>query len=103
MWSGGGPPYKVEPAGHGGSSVHHASSWLALAVLSAGGANNNDLPPRSSYRAVTPAALTIRYRDGQLDIEPWAIDYESYNDPERMVVRKYDPRVRRHVDFKEER
>ncbi len=25
------------------------------------------------------------------------------NDPERMVLRKYDPRVGRHVDFREER
>jgi large subunit ribosomal protein L33 len=25
------------------------------------------------------------------------------NDPDRLVMRKYDPRVRRHVDFKEER
>jgi large subunit ribosomal protein L33 len=25
------------------------------------------------------------------------------NDPDRMVLRKYDPRVRRHVEFKEER
>lgn len=25
------------------------------------------------------------------------------NDPDRMVLRKYDPRVRRHVDFREER
>ncbi len=25
------------------------------------------------------------------------------NDPERMVLRKYDPRVRRHVEFKETR
>lgn len=25
------------------------------------------------------------------------------NDPERLVLRKYDPRVRRHVDFREER
>ncbi len=25
------------------------------------------------------------------------------NDPDRMVLRKYDPRARRHVDFKEER
>ncbi len=24
-------------------------------------------------------------------------------DPDRMVLRKYDPRVRRHVDFREER
>ncbi|HUQ54939.1 50S ribosomal protein L33 [Lentzea sp.] len=25
------------------------------------------------------------------------------NDPDRMVLRKYDPVARRHVDFKEER
>lgn len=25
------------------------------------------------------------------------------NDPERMVLRKFDPVVRRHVDFREER
>ncbi len=25
------------------------------------------------------------------------------NDPERLVVRKYDPVVRQHVDFREER
>lgn len=25
------------------------------------------------------------------------------NDPDRLVLRKYDPMVRRHVDFKEER
>lgn len=25
------------------------------------------------------------------------------HDPDRLVLRKYDPRVRRHVDFREER
>ncbi|PPK93870.1 large subunit ribosomal protein L33 [Kineococcus xinjiangensis] len=25
------------------------------------------------------------------------------NDPDRLVLRKFDPRVRRHVDFREER
>lgn len=25
------------------------------------------------------------------------------NDPDRLVLRKFDPKVRRHVDFKEER
>jgi large subunit ribosomal protein L33 len=25
------------------------------------------------------------------------------NDPDRMVLRKYDPMVRRHADFREER
>ncbi|MDR1512694.1 MAG: 50S ribosomal protein L33 [Propionibacteriaceae bacterium] len=25
------------------------------------------------------------------------------NDPERLVLRKYDPKLRRHVEFREER
>jgi large subunit ribosomal protein L33 len=25
------------------------------------------------------------------------------HDPDRMVLRKYDPRIRRHVEFREER
>jgi len=54
-----------------------------LTLFSAGGADNYDLPERSNYRAVTPTALTIRYRNGRTDIEPWVIDYASYNDPER--------------------
>lgn len=54
-----------------------------LTLFSAGGADNNDLPPRSNYRAVTPMALTIRHKDGRTDIEPWVIDYAPYTDPER--------------------
>jgi len=54
-----------------------------LTLFSAGGADDWDLPERSSYRSVIPTALTIRYRDGRTDIEPWVIDYASYNDPER--------------------
>jgi len=54
-----------------------------LTLFSAGGADNNDLPERSNYRAVTPTALTIRYREGRTDIEPWVIDYANYTAPER--------------------
>ncbi|MCC6624303.1 MAG: metallophosphoesterase [Deltaproteobacteria bacterium] len=53
-----------------------------ITLFSAGGADNWDLPERSSYRAVTPTALTVRYRDGRTDIEPWVIDYKIYNDPD---------------------
>jgi hypothetical protein len=52
-----------------------------MTLFSAGGADNYDLPPKSSYRSVIPTALTIRYRDGRTDIEPWVIDYATYNDP----------------------
>jgi hypothetical protein len=54
-----------------------------ITLFSAGGADNYDLPETSSYRRVIPSALTIRYRAGRTDIEPWVIDYATYNDPER--------------------
>jgi hypothetical protein len=53
-----------------------------LTLFSAGGADNHDLPPKSNYRKVIPSALTIRYRDGRTDIEPWVIDYATYLDPD---------------------
>jgi hypothetical protein len=52
-----------------------------LSLFSAGGATNDDLPPASNYREVTPMALTIRYKDGNSRITPFVLDYERYNDP----------------------
>ena len=52
-------------------------------LFSAGGADNDDLPPESSYRTVTPKALTVSCNDGALDLAAWEIDYKTYNDPER--------------------
>jgi hypothetical protein len=82
-----------EKVNSGFEPIYDDPDLQLMTLFSAGGANNDDLPPRSSYRAVTPAALTIRYRDGQLDIEPWAIDYESYNDPERNNFFDSDPQI----------
>jgi hypothetical protein len=48
-----------------------------------GGRENKDLPADSSYRAVTPMALTIKSKDGKSEIVPWQIDYRKYNAPER--------------------
>ena len=62
-----------------------------ITLFSAGGEYNLDLPERSSYRKVTPTALTIRYREGRTDIEPWVIDYESYNDSEMNEFFNVDP------------
>lgn len=52
-------------------------------LFSAGGADNDDLPPESSYRTVTPMAATIHVADGCAEIVPWAIDYKRFNDPRR--------------------
>ena len=62
-----------------------------ITLFSAGGSDNYDLPERSSYRKVTPTALTIRFREGRTDIEPWVIDYESYNDSEMNEFFNVDP------------
>jgi len=52
-------------------------------VFSSGGAENNDLPADSSYRSVTPMAVTITYKDGKSDVHPFVIDYKSFNDGSR--------------------
>jgi len=54
-----------------------------ITLFSAGGADNNDLPPESSYRSVTPMAATIRLENGTAQVTPWLIDYERFNDPRR--------------------
>jgi hypothetical protein len=54
---------------------------MLLSLFSAGGQYNDDLPSDSSYREVTPKALTIEYRDGDMKAIPWVIDYESFNSP----------------------
>jgi hypothetical protein len=55
---------------------------LLLTVFSAGGADNDDLPADSSYRSVTPKALSIRRTGGVTTFTPFDIDYKRYNDPE---------------------
>ena len=52
-------------------------------LFSAGGATNEDLPQDSSYRTVTPMALTIRTDANGLEIVPWTPDYATYNAPDK--------------------
>jgi len=70
---------KVE---EGFARVYDDDNQLLLTLFSSGGKDNNDLPSDSSYRDVTPMALTIRFKDGESTISPWEIDYRTYNDPE---------------------
>jgi hypothetical protein len=65
-----------------------------LNLFSAGGANNADLPPDSSYREVTPMALTMRIPpDGTVKVTPWLIEYERYNDPRRNAFFAKPPEI----------
>ncbi len=56
-------------------------NYKLLNLFSAGGRYNDDLPSNSSYRSVSPKALTIEYKDGEMRAAPWVIDYEEYNSP----------------------
>ena len=60
-------------------SHYESGSIRAFTLFSAGGATNNDLRPRASYRKVTPMALTVRFRNGQFELNPWPIDYATFN------------------------
>jgi hypothetical protein len=55
---------------------------MLLSLFSSGGATNEDLPPTSNYREVTPMALTIRHQKGISRVTPFPIAYERYNEQE---------------------
>ena len=64
-----------------------------VTLFSSGGKDNDDLPETSSYRTVTPMALTIRHDASGTSLSPWAPDYRSYNDPERNAFFKLPPEI----------
>ena len=66
-------------------------------LFSAGGRDNGDLPAESTYREVTPMALTITgdgsMNPGNVKVTPWAPDWASYNDPQRNAFFKLAPEI----------
>lgn len=78
-----------EKVKEGFERVYDDEAGLLITVFSAGGKENRDLPPGSSYRAVTPMALTMRRSvEGETSITPFEIEWASYNDPERNAFHK---------------
>jgi hypothetical protein len=69
-----------------------------ITLFSAGGADNNDLPPESSYRSVTPMAATIRLDSGTASVTPWPIDYQRFNDPRRNRFFASPPEIEHKID-----
>ena len=67
---------------------------LLMTLFSCGGENNGDLPANSGYRKVTPMALTMMVKDGDVKVSPWEIDYQMYNDPERNRFFKVSPTIK---------
>lgn len=72
-----------EKIDEGFRSIYPDGTAALLNLFSAGGAENNDLPENSSYRTVTPMALTIEVEQGNARVTPWEIDYQRFNDPRR--------------------
>ena len=65
-----------------------------ITLFSAGGHDNGDLPQNSSYRRVTPKAMTLAIDgEGESTIEPWNIDYQTFNDPEHNAFFKAPPEI----------
>jgi hypothetical protein len=73
-----------EKIDEGFKSIYPFSQVALLNLFSAGGADNNDLPENSSYRTVTPMAMTVHLEAGATArVVPWEIDYRRFNDPKR--------------------
>jgi hypothetical protein len=74
--------------------VYAGEGETLFTLFSAGGTDNDDLPKESSYRAVTPMALTIkRSAAGETTFTPWAPDYKAYNDPSRNAFFRVPPEI----------
>jgi hypothetical protein len=55
------------------------SDHMLLTLFSSGGADNTDLPIDSSYRTVTPMALSMQAVQGQISATPWPLNYQPFN------------------------
>ncbi len=79
-------------------SVYPLSKFPLLNLFSAGGFDNQDLPESSSYREVTPMALTMTIADGVTKATPWTIDYKRFNDPKRNRFFASEPEIQFKAD-----
>ncbi len=62
---------------------------MLLNLFSSGGADNADLPFDSSYRTVTPMALTMQAGHGQMTATPWPLRYQPFNyEPHNGLYRR---------------
>ena len=52
---------------------------MLLNLFSSGGADNADLPIDSSYRTITPMAVTFQASAGRAIAMPWQLAYQPFN------------------------
>ena len=82
-----------EKINSGFKSVYRDEDVRLLTLFSAGGIDNDDIPPDSNYRDVRPMALTITRTAGETKATPWAIDYARYQSPELNAFKERDPEL----------
>jgi hypothetical protein len=88
-----------EKVNEGFARVYDDPQAELFTLFSSGGSDNDDLPPGSSYRSVSPKVLTVFIDEaGAVTFAPWAPDYRTYNDPERNAFFKAPPEIAHKVD-----
>jgi hypothetical protein len=86
---------KVE---EGFQTTYEDPNGTLITLFSAGGADNDDLPEGSSYRSVTPMALSMTHQDGVTELVPFRLDWAKYNDPEHNGFFKTQMEIQHRVD-----
>ncbi len=86
---------KVE---EGFQTTYDDPNGTLITLFSAGGADNDDLPEGSSYRSVTPMALSMSHHDGATELVPFRLDWAKYNDPEHNGFFKTQMEIQHRVD-----
>jgi Calcineurin-like phosphoesterase len=82
-----------EKVDEGFKKIFDEPDCVLMNLFSAGGSENNDLPPGSSYRSVTPMALTLRWKHGELASTPWEIDWRTYQNPAKNAFYRSPPEI----------
>jgi hypothetical protein len=86
---------KVEDGIH---TVYDDPNGTLITLFSAGGKENDDLPEGSSYRSVTPMGLTIMAKDADIELTPFRLDWQRYNDPDHNAFFKSRMEIQHRVD-----
>ncbi|MFW6049892.1 MAG: metallophosphoesterase [Myxococcota bacterium] len=87
-----------EKVNEGFRRTYDDGNILLITLFSAGGLHNEDLPVDSSYRSVTPMAMTLEHDGTETTIRPWRIEYERFNDPDRNAFFKRPPEIAHRAD-----
>lgn len=87
-----------EKTNAGFEHVYKDGDVQLFTLFSAGGADNDDLPGDSSYRTVTPMAMTVRFGPDGTSVTPWAPDYKTFNAPEYNAFFRAPPEIAHKAD-----